>query len=157
MAITERATLFIEAQEMPTQSFSILLEEPSFEVRRDAAKRMPSNPETRAPFSLEQAMLAMSIVEYDGVKVPKDLKDPLDVIKNMSPKDLQFLLTIFVESFTLTDEVADEAKRLAEAMMKENTTVYTISQDLMPTQKFSFSSTWIYQRRNDISNMYHSY
>lgn len=134
---TERATLFIEAQEMPTKSFSILLEEPTFDIRRDAAKRMPSNPETRAPFSLEQAMLAMSILEYDGVKVPKDLKDPLDVIKNMAPKDLQFLLTIFVESFTLTDEVADEAKRLAEAMMKENTTVYTIAQELMPTQKFS--------------------
>jgi hypothetical protein len=133
----ERATLFIEAQEIPTQSFSILLEEPTFEVRRDAAKRMPSNPETRAPFSLEQAMLAMSILEYDGVKVPKDLKDPLDVIKNMAPKDLQFLLTIFVEAFTLTDEVADEAKRIAEAMMKESSSVYTLSQDIMPTQKFS--------------------
>lgn len=139
MTNNEKGTLFIEAQEMPTQSFSILLEEPTFEVRRDAAKRMPSNPETRAPFSLEQAMLAMCISEYDGVKVPKDLKDPLDVIKNMAPKDLQFLLNIFIEAFTLTDEVADDAKRVAEGLMKEASAVYTIAKELMPTQKFSLS------------------
>lgn len=135
----ERATLLIEAHDMPTRLFSILLEEPNFEIRRDAAKRMPSNPESRAPFSLEQAMLAMSIKEYDGVAVPKDLKDPIDVIKNMTPKDLQYLLTIFVEAFTLTDDVADEAKRVAEALMKEAKSVYVLEKDIMPTQKFSLS------------------
>jgi hypothetical protein len=139
MTKSTRATLFIEAQDLPTKSFSILLEEPSFEIRRDAAKRMPSNPEAKAPFSLEQAMLAMSIKEYDGVPIPKDLKDPIDVIKNMMPKDLQCLLSIFIEAFTLTDDVADEAKRIAEQLMKSTAPVYVIEKSIMPTQKFSVS------------------
>lgn len=127
----------IEAQDMPTKAFSIALEEPNFKVRKQAAQLMPSNPDSNPGFTLEQAMIALSIREISGKPVQQKVKDPLDVIKNFMPKDLQFLLSYFVSAFTLTDDLADDAKRLAKSMLEQPIPSFVIPKEDMPTESFS--------------------
>lgn len=129
----------IAASELPTGACSIGIEEPTFKVRREAAKRMPSNPDSNPGFSLEQVMLAMSIKEINGNPIPANLRDPLDTIKNLMPKDVQFLLRFYVTAFTLTDELADDCKTLADNLMKQPTPTLVIPKEEMPTESFSVS------------------
>lgn len=129
----------IDASELPTNACSVSIEEPTFRTRREAAKRMPSNPDSNPGFTLEQVMLAMCIKEINGKPIPDNLRDPLDTIKTLMPKDVQFLLRLYVTAFTLTDELADEAKTMADNLMKQHKSVLVIPKEDMPSRSFSVS------------------
>ena len=133
-----KASFTIEASQLPSKLYSVTLEEPTFKDRRDAAKKLPSNPDSKIGYSLEQLLLSMCITQIDGRPIKTDPRDPIYNIRGFSPEDTQFLLTIFLEAFTLNDDLADDVRLLSEELKKDNTSgIYTIPKERMPNQEFS--------------------
>lgn len=129
----------IEADQMPSKTYSVTLLEPTFRDRRDASKRMPANPEARIGYSIEQLLLAMCIEGINGHVLRMDPSDPISKIKQMPPDDLQFLIAVFLEAFTLNEELAEDARALSESLKDGIRKNYTIPKEKMPNESFSIT------------------
>jgi hypothetical protein len=134
-----RELFTIEANDLPSKMYTLVLQEPTFEDRRIAMKRMPANPDSNVGYTVEHLLLSMSIYSVNGERVDDHPKDPIYKVRYLPPEDTQFLISVFLEAFTLNDELGDEARRLSEQFQTRPGTVCRIDQDLMPTQKFSVS------------------
>jgi hypothetical protein len=136
--MSNKLSFVIDAGALPSKKFSVTIEEPTFKDRRDAAKKLPSNPDSKIGYSLEQLLLSMSISKINNRPIKEDPRDPIYNIRGFSPEDTQFLLTTFLEAFTLNDELADDVRNLSQDLRANNTNnIYTIPSDRMPNQLFS--------------------
>jgi len=133
----ERNIITIEADQLPSKKLAIGLVEPTFRDRRDAAKRIPVNADARVGYSLEQLLLSMSIVQINGRQLREDPRDPICNIRYLKPEDSQYLLTAFLEAFTLTEELSAEVKQLSQTLKDLHTPTYTIPKDRLPNELFS--------------------
>lgn len=131
-----RPVITIEAQEIPSQKFSIGLVEPLFETRRLASKRMPAvNSGQKVGYSTTQLMLAMSIKEVNGQPIALDPRDPVAILRQLPTDDTQFLLATFVSAFTLNDNLAEEVKEFATHLKETNQTpFFTIPKSKLPNE-----------------------
>lgn len=132
-----RELIIIEASELPSGKYQIGLVEPTFKDRRDAARRLPSNPDSRVGYSLEQLLLSMSILEVNNQPVREDPRDPICNIRYLAPEDSQYLLTTFLEAFTLSEELADDVRAFSKELKDSSNIIYTIPKDKMPCGLFS--------------------
>lgn len=132
--MSERPVITIEAQEIPSNKFSIGLVEPLFEERRLASKRMPSaNSGQKVGYTVTQLMLAMCIKEVNGHPVKLDPRDPVAILRQLPTDDAQFLLATFVSAFTVDDNLAESIKEFSTHLKETNTTpFFTIPKHKLP-------------------------
>lgn len=135
----EQNLFTINKEDLPSKMYEIVLQEPTFEDRKTAIKRMPSNPNSNPGYDVTHLLLSMSIHSVNGQLVQDDPKDPIYKIRYLPPEDTQYLISVFIEAFTLNEELSDTAKRISE--LHQSKPGYTVRLDKsdMPTESFGVS------------------
>lgn len=136
MSSNEEDLLFISKEEMPSQTFSVHIKEPTFKDRVEANKRVPEN--SNLGYSIPQLMLSMCIKKLNNKNVSFTPKDPICNIRPMSTRDQQFLISVFSGAFYLDEELVEDVKSISEEMRKDDKREsYTIPSNRMPTESLS--------------------
>lgn len=134
--MSEAQLYTIEAANLPSRAHSVTFREPLFKDRREASRRMPPD-DTNIGYSLEQLLLATCIEGIDGHSYPPIPRDPISKLRDFSPADTQFLVAVFLEMFTLGDELSETVKSLSEELKSGIGMSYTIPKEYMPSGNFS--------------------
>lgn len=128
-------TLRIDKAQLPSQQYSITFEIPNYGVYRSARRRYPER--ERAPYSVEELMLAMSMKEINDQPLESQPRDMVDRLEPFPIKDRQFLTIALTEIFFLTKEQATAAKELAEHLSKGYQPTYKIPKGKFPSPNLS--------------------
>ncbi len=128
----------IEAASIPSRSYSVSFREPLFKDRREASRRMP-NDDVNLGYTIEQLLLSSCLEQVNGQPYQMVPRDPIAKLRELPPADTQFLVAVFLEMFTLNEELAEEVKALSEELRSQGKAVYTIPKEAMPSGLFSIS------------------
>jgi len=122
----------IPAEQLPSHQYSVQFREPTFKDRREAMRRMPNDGST-VGYGLEQLMLALCLEGVNNIGANTQyVRDPIAKIREFTPGDTQFLISVFLEMFLLSKEGVDDAKALADKLKAEAAINYTIPAESMP-------------------------
>jgi hypothetical protein len=128
--------LHIPKEEVPSQTFSADIREPTFRERLEANKRVPDN--SNLGYSIPQLMLSMCLEKLNGKKVTSSPQDPIGKIRPMTTQDQQFLIAVFTGAFYLDDESVEDVKTLAgEMRANDKKESFNISAERVPSGEIS--------------------
>jgi hypothetical protein len=159
MKFMQRRTITVPASAIPSNRYSVCIQELLFKDRRETRKRMPDS-ETDLGYTFEEVLLSMSMLSLeteDGEvhKLPSAPSDPIINIRRMPNRDAQTLLGIFLSMFTITNEEVQTARNLGEKFLESPSTNYVIPKESLPMKSFSvtFSAPCV-GRRADSDRAY---
>ena len=132
------SAIVVEKNEIPSGLYQVVLQEPTFEDRKNIGKRMPGD---KVGYTLEEAMTANSILSIDGRPIAKSPKDPIYNLSLFQNVDAQFLVEVFLETYFPNEEDQIRAKNLSAEQRKtlDSTGVFNIPKEYMPSGKFGMS------------------
>jgi hypothetical protein len=127
----------IEAQDMPTQGYSLTIKEPLFADRREASKRVPVD--KNIGYSVDQLLLSMCIYGVNGKAIPPAPRDPIYKLKDLPTDDGQFVLQYFLGAFSIDEDLADEIKAFCDSLKGSTNSHYTIPSHVFPSGERSIT------------------
>lgn len=129
----------IPADAFPSQQVEVVLREPLFVDQMESVRRHPSRNE-RVGYSQQELLCSMCIESINGAKM-YDPADPMSVMSQLAHDDAQFLMAVFLSTFTLDEELDNFAKTIADKVRSSGKTVCTITNEEMPSggRSVSFS------------------
>lgn len=121
----------IPAQSFPSQKVEVVLREPLFSDQMEASRRHPGRNE-RVGYSQQELLCALCIEAINGAKVYNPT-DPMTAMGELAHEDAQYLMAVFLATFTLDEELDNYAKTLADRVRDGGKRVCTIGLKEMPS------------------------
>ena len=129
-------TITIPKDAFPSGQYEVTLKAPTFKDRVLARKKHPGE-DSRCGYTVQDLLCAMCLHSVNGREVPQGPFEVIDRLKQIPLADSQFLLTVFLSTFTVDEELAAKAKELADKFRSQGTQQCTIPAVDMPTGGFS--------------------
>lgn len=149
-------TIRIDANQLPSQSYSLTIAIPTYGDYRSARRRYPQR--ERNPYSVEELMLAMCMKEVNDQPLDNQPRDMVDRLEPFPIKDRQFLTIAMTELFFMSRDQAKAAQELAEHLSTQYQPTYVIPKGKFPSPglsvEFKSPSTGVqFQADNKYSGM----
>jgi hypothetical protein len=113
----------IEAEQIPSKSFSVSFREPLFEDRI-AALRAAGTDEKNG--TVQELLLSLCLTAINGNPLNVVPRDPMGYYRDMQHLDAQFLLGVFTSMFYLQKEMGDQARQTGMQFKLAISQSYTI-------------------------------
>lgn len=127
----------IPADAFPSQKVEVVLREPLFLDQMEAVRRHPSRNE-KVGYSQQELLCSMCIESINGAKMYNPA-DPMSAMSQLAHDDAQFLMAVFLSTFTLDEELDNFAKTIADRVRTSGKTVCVITTEEMPSGSRSVS------------------
>ncbi len=120
----------LDADKIPSKSFSVSFREPLFEDRI-AAQRAAGTDEKNG--TVQELLLSLCLTAINGQPLNTVPRDPMSYYRDMKHLDAQFLLGVFTSMFYLQKEDGDRARQLGMNFKLSVAESYTIPAEELPS------------------------
>jgi hypothetical protein len=128
----------IPAAHFPSGNYEVILREPLFKDRREANRRHPGE-ESRVGYTLQELLCAMCLHSVNGQEFDDSVMDIMERLRGIPHLDGQFLIAVFVSTFTMDAELIQQAKEVADGFIQSGQMVCTIPEKVLPSHKHTVS------------------
>jgi len=133
----------VTKEQLPSKAYELTFRRPLYKDRREAMRRimpMGQNANSRdiydaLGYGFEELLIAMCLEKVDG-QAPQQqfIKDPIDKIKVFPTADIQYLVSLFYEAFTLNpDTDAQDIRNIALELKKTQDNYFSVPASVLPS------------------------